>query len=161
MRQQHPEVDPDRLVPVVGALADASALQKAADLSQAAIHLVGIIIQRRLQGQTFKGIHVRGTHRMVKALQSAGVKRYIHMSALGARADAVAPYHQSKWQAEFFIASTTSAHSPLIRISSEAEIKRELEGIRIFAAAWRVFDDLTYPFGQSAEIGRFYMTRCQ
>jgi NADH dehydrogenase len=98
--RQHPEVAPDRLVPVVGALSDEGALRDAAQRSQAAIHLVGIISQRRLKGQTFAGIHTKGTRRVVDAVLRAGIKRYTHMSALGTRADAVSVYHRTKWEAE-------------------------------------------------------------
>jgi len=61
---------------------------------------VGIIIQRRLQGKTFKRIHIRGTERVLDALERAGVRRLVHMSALGARPGAAAAYHKTKWLAE-------------------------------------------------------------
>jgi NADH dehydrogenase len=37
---------------------------------------------------------------VIEALHDAGVRRYLHMSALGSRPDAVSKYHQTKWQAE-------------------------------------------------------------
>ena len=64
------------------------------------IHLVGIIIQRRLHGKTFRRIHVTGTRRIVEAAQRAGIERFVHMSALGSVPDAVSPYHKSKWEGE-------------------------------------------------------------
>ncbi len=97
---QHRDVNPERLTAIVGNLRDYGALREAAELSQAVIHLVGIIMQRRLRGQTFRGIHVRGTQAVVDATRQAGIKRLIHMSALGTRADAVSKYHQTKWAAE-------------------------------------------------------------
>lgn len=97
---QHPDVPSGRLVPVVGRLSDRSALQHAADLSQAAIHLVGIIIQRRLRRKTFHRIHVQGTERVLDAVQRGGIRRFVHMSALGTRPDAVSSYHRTKWEAE-------------------------------------------------------------
>jgi len=100
LRRQHREVDPERLHPIVGSLGDRKALQHAADVSQAAIHLVGIIIERHLRGQSFHRIHVRGTQRVVEAVRGAGIRRYVHMSAMGTRPDAVAMYHKTKWQAE-------------------------------------------------------------
>ena len=98
--RRHPEVNPDRFVRVLGSLSDRTALLRAAEMSQAAIHLVGIIIERRLRGQTFAGIHRKGTGHVVAAAQKAGIRRFIHMSALGAREDAVSRYHQTKWAAE-------------------------------------------------------------
>jgi NADH dehydrogenase len=97
---QHPDVAPDRLISVVGGLEDQGALQLAAEKSQAAIHLVGIIIQRRLRGQTFRRIHVGGTERVLEAVKQSGIRRFVHMSALGTTPDAVSPYHKTKWEAE-------------------------------------------------------------
>lgn len=100
---QHPQVKAERLVPMVGSLDDRRVLIEAASQCQAAIHLVGIIIARRLQGQTFQKVHVAGTKNVVNAVRDAGVRRYLHMSALGTRPDAVAKYHQTKWQAEAYV----------------------------------------------------------
>ncbi len=99
-RAQHRDVDPERFTPVVGSLKDRGALRDAADQSQAAIHLVGIIIARPLRGQTFNAIHTRGTATVVDVVQRSGIRRYAHMSALGTRPDAVSAYHRTKWAAE-------------------------------------------------------------
>jgi len=103
LRAQHREVDPERFTPIVGSLSDCGALREAADLSQAAIHLVGIIIARPLRGQTFAAIHTRGTVNIVDAVQRAGIRRYAHMSALGARAGAASAYHRTKWAGEEYV----------------------------------------------------------
>ena len=97
---QHQDVAPERLVPVVGSLSDPAALREAAEQSQAAIHLVGIIISRRLRGRTFHRVHVRGTQAVVDAVRTSGIRRLIHMSALGARPHAESRYHRTKWSAE-------------------------------------------------------------
>ena len=97
---QHREVNPERLVSVVGDLFDELALKSAAQMCQAGIHLVGIIIARPLRGQTFHRIHVKGTQNVIDAVRSRGICRYLHMSALGTRPDAVSKYHQTKWAAE-------------------------------------------------------------
>ncbi len=97
-------IDPKRLVTVVGDLSDRSAIRDAANLSQAAVHLVGIIIARRLQGQTFARVHVRGTQNVVDAVRQAGIKRYIHISALGTGPEAGSTYHKTKWAAEQYVA---------------------------------------------------------
>lgn len=103
LRAQHRDVDPERFTPLAGSLSDRGALREAADLSQAAIHLVGIIVARPLRGQTFAAIHTRGTVNVVDAVQRAGIRRYAHMSALGARPDAVSAYHRTKWAAEEYV----------------------------------------------------------
>ncbi len=103
---QNRDVDRERIVAVTGGLGDKGALRHAAELSQAAIHLVGIIIARPLRGQTFHRVHVVGTQNVVDAARGAGIGRYIHMSALGTRSDAVAVYHQTKWAAEELVRGT-------------------------------------------------------
>jgi uncharacterized protein YbjT (DUF2867 family) len=64
----------------------------------AVIHLVGIISEKGLQ--TFEKVHVEGTRNVLEAAKKAGVKRYLHMSALGAGKDAVSGYSSSKYRAE-------------------------------------------------------------
>ena len=81
-----------------GDLLDAASLPKTMQGTEAVIHLVGIISE--FDGQTFENIHARGTKNVVQAALIAGVKRFVHMSALGTRADAVSRYHQTKWAAE-------------------------------------------------------------
>jgi uncharacterized protein YbjT (DUF2867 family) len=65
---------------------------------EAVIHLVGIISE--VGDSTFENVHMRGSQNMVAAAQRAGIRRYVHMSALGTRPQAVSRYHQSKWAAE-------------------------------------------------------------
>jgi len=107
LQAQYRDVGPDRLVPIVGDLHDEEALRHAADLSQAAIHLVGIIIARHLKRQSFDRIHVRGTAKVLDAVERAGISRYLHMSALGTGPDAATPYQQTKWTAEQDVAART------------------------------------------------------
>jgi NADH dehydrogenase len=62
------------------------------------IHLVGIIRER--QENTFERAHTQATQNVIAEAKGAGVKRLIHMSALGTRAHARSRYHQTKWDAE-------------------------------------------------------------
>lgn len=64
----------------------------------AVIHLVGIIAETRRA--TFEQVHVTGTRNVIETAKNMGIKRLIHMSALGTRPNAVATYHTTKWQAE-------------------------------------------------------------
>ncbi len=66
----------------------------------AVIHLVGIIRERPAAGVTFERVHVEGTRNMLAAAAEAGVRRFVHMSALGTRPGARSRYHQTKWAAE-------------------------------------------------------------
>src|SRR3954454_23505868 len=64
----------------------------------AVIHLVGIISE--LGKATFETVHTEGTRNILKAARDQEVNRFIHMSALGTRANAESRYHQSKWAGE-------------------------------------------------------------
>ena len=65
---------------------------------EAVIHLVGIISE--VGESTFENVHQRGTRNILAAAQQAGVRRFVHMSALGTRPNAASRYHQTKWAAE-------------------------------------------------------------
>lgn len=67
---------------------------------QAVVHLVGIIRERPAVASTFEMVHTQGTINILEAAMAAGVRRHLHMSALGSRPGARARYHQTKWAAE-------------------------------------------------------------
>lgn len=83
-----------------GDVSDPDSLAAAASGVGAAIHLVGIIRQFPDRGITFEKLHFQATLNVLNALKNAGVKRYLHMSALGARPDSSSEYHTSKARAE-------------------------------------------------------------
>ena len=64
----------------------------------AVIHLVGIIVEKG--SNNFERVHHLGTRNVVEAAKRTGVKRFVQMSALGARADGVASYQTTKWKGE-------------------------------------------------------------
>jgi len=64
------------------------------------IHLVGIIREHHASGVTFERVHTHGTMNVLEAATAAGIRRYLHMSALGTRPEAAAHYHRTKWAAE-------------------------------------------------------------
>ncbi len=66
----------------------------------AVINLVGIIREFPARGVTFEKLHVQATANLLEAASGSGIRRYLQMSALGVRADAVSAYHRSKWLAE-------------------------------------------------------------
>ncbi|HEU4439719.1 MAG TPA: NAD(P)H-binding protein [Methylomirabilota bacterium] len=75
-------------------------LASSAEGCSALIHLVGIIEEQRRRGVTFERLHVQATRNMLALAGTAGIKRYVQMSALGTRPDARARYHRTKWEAE-------------------------------------------------------------
>lgn len=90
----------NRVIPIPGDLFDPAALDQGMEGCEAVIHLVGIIFENKRRGVTFERMHVEGTRSAVDAARRAGVRRYVHMSALGARPDAPAMYHRTKHAAE-------------------------------------------------------------
>jgi len=83
---------------VVADAARNSGLLEAAQSQDALIYLVGIIRERG--DQTFQQAHVDGVRNSLQAAQSAGIKRFIHMSALGAAKGTGSRYFETKAQAE-------------------------------------------------------------
>jgi len=64
----------------------------------AVINLVGIIYERG--NETFEIVHHHGTRNLVEAARQSGVRRFVQMSALGARPLGGSAYHTSKFSAE-------------------------------------------------------------
>jgi NADH dehydrogenase len=81
-----------------GNVLETASLEGALSGMEAVVHLVGIIAE--VGESTFERVHADGTRNILAAAQQAGVRRFIHMSALGTRPNAAARYHQSKWAAE-------------------------------------------------------------
>lgn len=94
---------------VQGDLGDDDALSQLVKGVDTVVHIVGIIMEKPDIGQTFERIHAQATSRLVAAARKAGVKRWIHMSALGSRPDAVSRYHKTKWAAEQAVRSSGMA----------------------------------------------------
>ncbi|WP_161822942.1 SDR family oxidoreductase [Sporotomaculum syntrophicum] len=81
-----------------GEINDPVLVRKACQGADQVIHLVAII--REHGNQTFECVNVEGTLNLVIAAGQAGVKQFIHMSALGACDDARYIYAYSKWRGE-------------------------------------------------------------
>jgi NADH dehydrogenase len=96
---------------VQGDMTDAESLRRAAEGADTVVHLVAI--------PPFSGdnavdrLMVQGTHDLVAAAQAAGVKRFVLMSALGAKEETqdVAPYLRGKWAMEEAVRSSGVDHT--------------------------------------------------
>jgi NADH dehydrogenase len=88
---------------VEGGLFSREALDEGIRGCDAVIHLVGIIMEKKRKGVTFERMHFEGTRSIVDATLRNGVRRYVHMSALGTRPDAVSNYHKTKYRAEEYV----------------------------------------------------------
>ncbi len=82
-------------------LDQASILNALSDNVEAVFHLVGILVESK--GATFRSVHVEGTRNVVEACTRKNIKRYLHISALGARENAKSAYYRTKWDAEEII----------------------------------------------------------
>jgi NADH dehydrogenase len=83
---------------VAGDVAEGTGLDQGMQGCDAVIHLVGIIVEKG--SNTFERVHHLGTRNVVEAAKRTGIKRFVQMSALGVRADGVAPYQTTKWKGE-------------------------------------------------------------
>ena len=81
-----------------GSVTDPSSLKAALYDVDAVVHLVAII--REKGGATFRGINVQGVENIVQAASASGVKRIVHVSAIGAQDNPQLPYLHSKWLGE-------------------------------------------------------------
>jgi len=83
---------------VHGDIVEGTRLDEGMQGCDAVIHLVGIIVEKGTN--TFERVHYLGTRHVVEAAKRTGIKRFVQMSALGVRADGVAPYQTTKWKGE-------------------------------------------------------------
>ena len=81
-----------------GDVTKADSLRGAMDGCEAVIHLVGIIEESG--GATFDQVIRAGTENAVAEAKRAGVRRFVHMSAMGAQNNDAFPYMQAKWHSE-------------------------------------------------------------
>ena len=83
---------------VPGDVVEGTGLDEGIQGCDAVIHLVGIIVEKGKN--TFERVHHIGTRNVVEAAKRTGIKRFVHMSALGARADGPSAYQVTKWKGE-------------------------------------------------------------
>jgi len=86
-----------------GDVLDKAAVAQAGQGCDALIHLVGIIREFPRRGITFERLHVQATMNAVDAARDAGVRRYLQMSALGARPVPADPYHTTNFRADEYV----------------------------------------------------------
>lgn len=81
-----------------GNVATGEGLEQACANQDAVVYLVGIIRERG--GQTFQLAHLEGVRHTIAAMQAQGVRRLVHMSALGAALGTGSRYFETKALAE-------------------------------------------------------------
>ncbi|HZS43891.1 MAG TPA: NAD(P)H-binding protein [Blastocatellia bacterium] len=70
----------------------------------AVAHFAGI--NREIGDQTYRKVHIEGTHKVVEAARAASVKKILLLSFLRARPNSGSGYHESKWEAEDIVRSS-------------------------------------------------------
>lgn len=95
--QELPESD---LIEVIsGGIFDEGPVAELVRGADACVHLIGIIREGR-GGQTFERMHLGAVKRITSACAAAGVRRYVHMSAIAADPEGPAAYSKSKFEGE-------------------------------------------------------------
>ena len=84
---------------VQGDVTDPASLRSAVEGAETVIHLVAI---RQGSDDQFERVMVQGTRDLLSAAAEAGVKRFVHMSALGTSEESkdLVPYYGAKWEME-------------------------------------------------------------
>ncbi|MEM7046194.1 MAG: complex I NDUFA9 subunit family protein [Pseudomonadota bacterium] len=83
-----------QIVPLAVDVRDAARVHIACQGADAVVNLVGILYPRR--GAGFDDIHVGAAKTIAQAAQNTGVKRLVHVSALGADSQSASAYQRSK-----------------------------------------------------------------
>jgi len=96
---------------------------------EAVIHLVAIIREIRRLGITFEAINERAARNTLEAAEKHGIRRFIHMSALGADPEGITPYFRTKGRAEQGVRNSSLAFTvfrPSFVFGPGAEVYRLL-----------------------------------
>lgn len=83
---------------------DEKSVRSAVEGANAVVNLVGILYEKG--AQTFQAIHHLGAARVAAVAAATGVQRLVHISAIGARAEAEAGYARSKGAGEEAVRKT-------------------------------------------------------
>jgi len=94
---------------VVGNVEDAESVSRAAAGCQAAVNLVGIIAETA--EARYEKIHLEGARNLVAACVAQGVRRLIHVSALGARGSSASRFFRTKWEGEEVVRGSSLAYT--------------------------------------------------
>jgi uncharacterized protein YbjT (DUF2867 family) len=94
---------------VAGDMTDSESVRRAVEGCDTVVHLVAI---RQGREEQFRRVMVDGTRGLLAAAEVAGVRRFVHMSALGtseATKDLV-PYYRAKWETEELVRASGFDH---------------------------------------------------
>lgn len=93
-----PMGDVGQITPVAANVRDDASVAAAVQGADAVVNLVGILYERGRQ--TFRSVHADGAGRVARAAAAAGVRRLVHLSAIGAAPYSDSAYARSKAEGE-------------------------------------------------------------
>ena len=98
----------DRVTPAEIDFTDKNSIRKAllVVMPEAIVHLVGIISEMPSKGITFEQVHRRVPADLYRVAVDLGIRKVVHMSALGVHPDATSNYHRTKLAAEHALRSS-------------------------------------------------------
>jgi uncharacterized protein YbjT (DUF2867 family) len=113
------------------------------------VNLIGILNERGRSGAGFRHVHTELSRKVLGACRSAGVKRLLHMSSLGAHAtDAPSHYLRSKGAAEELIRRECGATLPFVIFRPSVIFGRGDSFINRFARLLRLMP-LVFPLARA------------
>ncbi|QJR12473.1 hypothetical protein DSM104443_03559 [Usitatibacter rugosus] len=127
----------------VGNSLDVEFLSRAFDGVDAVVNLAGILHERG--GQTFQSVHVDLPRRLANACRAAGVRRMVHMSALGAAENAPSEYLRSKALGEKAVVQGAGDGIGVTIVRPSVIFGRHDAFVNRFAAMARVFPVIPLP----------------
>jgi uncharacterized protein YbjT (DUF2867 family) len=130
-RSRSVEMAHPRLKVIQGDLFEDDRLHAAIDGCDAVVHLVGIIFENKHKGITFEKVHIEGTRSVVQAAKAHDIRRFIHMSALGAKLKSLSRYQNTKAQAEQLVIQSGLAFTifrPSLILGEQGDFTKQLTG---------------------------------
>jgi len=97
--------EPERHEIVTGEIGDADAVARCLEGAEAAIYLIGLIREFPRRGITFEAMHYAGAVTAIDAAVRGGVRRFVLMSANGAKPGGTG-YQSTKFRAEQYLSSS-------------------------------------------------------
>ena len=104
----------DRVRTVLGDVFEEDAIDELLDGADAVVHTIGI--RREAPGATFERMHPGATREVIEGCERTGMSRFIHISALGTRANAPTQYWRTKYMAEQML-HASALHWTILRPS--------------------------------------------
>ncbi|HJO36111.1 MAG: complex I NDUFA9 subunit family protein [Pseudomonadota bacterium] len=92
---------------------DEAAMVQALAGADCVVNLIGILNERGHDGAGFRAVHVTLARRIAAAAAQAGAGHLLHMSALGANADAASHYLRSKAEGEQAVRAACAGRLPV------------------------------------------------